>query len=251
MREQDQQLYKRFLDLSGRAMSQRRWTYTEFLAMAEQDVLLRTRFNTSCAPYELWGGFDGAERQIARFGGEELCGYTEDWPIVCVRAAPASLKFADALTHRDFLGALVGLGVRRGVLGDIVVHENAGYIFCLDTIAGFIAGELHQVRHTTVNCAILSQLPQFVIKEPAEKTVNVASERLDAVVAAVYNLSRSDALALFKEGRVYVNSRLTENASHQPEPGDIISVRGYGRFKFGGAAGQSRKGRLFVTVRVY
>jgi RNA-binding protein YlmH len=251
MQEQDRQAQKRFLDLSRRAFSQRRYTYTDFLTTAEQDVLSRTALDASCAAFELCGGFDGAERKLARFGGEALCGYTEDWPVACARIAPALQKFADTLTHRDFLGALVSLGLRRGVLGDIVLADNTAFVFCLDSVAGFIAGELTQVRHTTVTCAILEEPPALVAREPEEKSVNVASERLDAVAAAVFGLSRSDAQALFKDGKVFVNARLTENASCRPSDGDIVSVRGHGRFVFGGVSGSSRKGRLFVTVRVY
>ncbi len=251
MQEQDRQAHQRFLDLSRRAFSQRRYTYTDFLTTAEQDVLSRTALGASSAPFELYGGFDGAERKLARFGGEALCGYTEDWPVACVRVAPAMQKFADALTHRDFLGALVSLGLRRGVLGDIVLDNNTAFVFCMESVAGFITGELSQVRRTTVKCAVLADRPALVTREPEEKSVNVVSERLDAVAAAVFGLSRSEAQALFKDGKVFVNARLTENASRRPSEGDIVSVRGYGRFVFVGVSGSSRKGRLFVTVKVY
>ena len=160
-------------------------------------------------------------------------------------------KFADALTHRDFLGALLSLGVRRGVLGDIILSDNTGYVFCLDTIASLITDELKQVRRTTVKCNVLNEVPVLATAEPEEQSINVASERLDAIVAAVFKLSRSQAQALFKEGKIFVNSRLSENTGFQPSDGDIISVRGLGRFAFSGVSGQSRKGRLFVTVRVY
>ncbi len=251
MPDEDLVLQKRFLDLSRRAFSQRRYTYSEFLTLDEQDVLLRIALDKTCAPYELIGGFSGAERRAARFGSAEMCGYTEDVPVICVKIAPVSQKFADTLTHRDFLGALMSLGMRRGVLGDIVLRENAAFLFCLESVAVFIAEELTQVRHTTVKCAIVEDPPALAAAEPEEKNINVASERLDAVTAAVLKLSRGGAQALFKAGKVYVNGRLTENAAYRPEPGDVVTVRGYGRFVFGGVSGQSRKGRLFVTVRVY
>ena len=251
MQEHDQSVQKRFLDLARRAFSQRRYTYTEFLTLAEQDLLLWTGFGSSSAPFELLGGFPGAERRAARFGSEELCGYTEEEPIACVQISPVSQKFADTLTHRDFLGALMSLGVKRSVMGDIILCENSAYLFCLDTIAGFITEELTQVRHTTIKCTVLDEPPALVTAEPEEKSINVASGRLDAVVAAVFNLSRNDVQSLIKEGKVFANSRLKENASFTPECGDIVSVRGYGRFVFDGVSGTSRKGRLFVTVRVY
>ncbi len=247
----DRELQKRFLDLAHRAYSQMRYTYSEFLTLAEQDALLRTSFDANSAPFKLLGGYDGAERRAARFGSEELFGYTDAVPISCVFISPAAPKFADALTHRDFLGALMSLGVRRSVMGDIVLNDNCAYLFCLESVAGFIVDELTQVRHTTVRCTVLEQPPELITAEPEDKSINVASERLDASIAAVFKLSRNEAQSLFKEGKVFVNSRLTENTSFQPGSGDVISVRGYGRFIFMGVSGSSRKGRLFVTVQVY
>lgn len=246
-----QLLKKRLQELAKRAYSNGRYTYTDFLSLAEQDVLLSLRFEPGSAPVVLCGGFETAERQLAQFGSEELCGYTEVPPIVCVQIEPVSQKFADALTHRDYLGALMALGVRRSVLGDIILHENCGYLFCLDSISGFITEQFTQVKRTTVTCAVLDTVPALVAGEPAQSSVNVASERLDAMVATVYRLSRSESQALIEQGKVFVSGRLTENTSLQPAPGDIISVRGLGRFAYDGVAKETKKGRLFINVRVY
>jgi len=251
MQDDTELLKKRFTELARRAFSQQRYMYSEFLTLAEQDALLGMRFDAASAPVSLDGGVDTAERKLAVFGNEELCGYAEEPPIACVSIAPLSRKFADALTHRDFLGALMALGVRRGVLGDILLHENCGYLFCLESVADFIVSEFNQVKHTAVKCEIIASLPDIAVKEPEARSVNVASERLDAIVAAVYKLSRSESQALIEQGKVFVNSRLTENTSLEPPPGAIVSVRGFGRFIYGGAAKETKKGRLFVDVRVY
>jgi RNA-binding protein YlmH len=251
MPDEIQQLKKRFLELAGRAFSQQRYAYSEFLTLAEQDVLLRLKFEAGSAPFTLFGGFDGAERMLAQFGSEALCGYAETPPIHCILIKPLSQKFADALTHRDFLGALMALGVRRSVLGDIVVQENSGYLFCLESISDFIVREFRQVKHTSVKCEIVESLPDLAVREPEARSVNIASERLDTMLAAVYKLSRSESQELIAQGKVYVGGRLTENASYEPSPGDIISVRGFGRFVYEGIAKETRKGRLFVDVRVY
>lgn len=244
-------LKKRLTELAHRAFSQERYASTEFLSAAEQDTLLGLCFDNKSAPFALYGGYENAERRVALFGSEELCGYEETPPIACVRIAPAAEKFAEALTHRDYLGALMGLGVRRGVTGDILINGKEAYLFCLDTVADFIVSEVKQVRQTNVVCAAVDALPAFAVTPPKEASLNVASERLDAVVAAVYKLSRSDSQELFERDKVFVNSRLTGNTSFQPSPGDVISVRGYGRFIYDGVAKQTRKGRLFVDVRIY
>lgn len=251
MQEIDRELQKRFGELARRAFSQQRYAYSEFLTPAEQDALLRIVFDQNSAPYRLYGGFDGAERRLAQFGSEALCGYDEEMPVHCVAITPLSQKFADVLTHRDFLGALMALGVRRSVLGDIILHENCGYLYCLDSISGFILQEFTQVRHTTVKCEIVEELPEIAVKKPDITSVNVASERLDAVIAAVYKMSRGESQELFKQGRVHVNSRLTEDTSHILNADSIISVRGFGRFIYEGIVKETKKGRLFVNVRIF
>ncbi len=251
MADELQQLKNRFSELARRAYSKQCYTYSEFLTLAEQDTLLGMRFDANSASFELFGGYSNAERKLACFGSEELCGYTESPPVECVAITPLSQKFADALTHRDFLGALMALGVRRSVLGDIILRENCGYLFCLDSVSDFIVQEFTQVKHTAVRCRIITELPEIVITKPDVTNVNVASERLDAVIAAVYKLSRSESQELFKQGKVYVNSRLTEATGHKLNDDSIISVRGYGRFIYEGISKETKKGRLFVGVRIY
>ncbi len=251
MTDDVQQLKKRFAELGRRAFSRQSYTYTEFLTLHEQDVLLGMRFEQGTAPFTLHGGFEGAERRLAQFGSADLCGYEEKPPIACVFIKPVSAKFAEALTHRDFLGALMGLGLKRSVLGDIVLSDNAAYLFCVESVSGFIIENFTQVKRTTVTGALLEEVPVLLSRAPEAVNVNVASQRLDAVIAAVYRLSRSESQALFEQDKVFVNSRLTGSASLQPSPGDVVSVRGHGRFVYDGVAKETRKGRLFVTVRVY
>ncbi len=251
MSEHDHQLNKRFIELSARASAQNRWTHTDFLSLAEQDALYRITPAELSASFTLYGGFDGAERRVAAFGSEDICGYTKNPPIICIKIAPRAPKFAESLTHRDFLGALVGLGIERRVLGDIVIQDDAAYLFCLDSIAGFITENLTQVRRTSVTCVELDAAPDIIAAVPDVVSVNVASERLDALVAAVFKLSRGDAQTLFGQDKIFVGGRLVSSPGRVPDAGDIVSVRGYGRFIYEGATRQTRKGRLFVDVRVY
>lgn len=251
MPDEIQQLKNRFSELSKRAFSRQTYSYSEFLTLAEQDVLLSMKGDAVSAPFSLQGGYDGAERKIAQFGNEEFCGYVDTLPVDCISITPLSQKFADILTHRDFLGALMALGVRRNVLGDIVLHENCGYLLCLDSITDFIVAEFKQVKHTSIKCDVIDELPEIAVIKPDVSSINVASERLDALVAAVYKLSRGDSQDLFTQGKVFINGRLTENTSGQPESSAVISVRGLGRFVYEGVAKETKKGRLFVNVRVY
>lgn len=244
----DEMLKKRLLELSARADARGRWMYTDFLTLAEQDILSRLRLAT---PYVLLGGTDTAERRVAAFGSEFQFGYGPEAPVCCLEVSPTAQRFADELTHRDFLGSLMALGVRREVLGDIVIHENRGYVFCLDSIADYISEQLCQVRRTTVSVTVAEALPPALTTLPEISVLVVASERLDALVAAVYKVSRSESSKLFEQERVFVNSRAAKSSSAMPESGDIVSVRGLGRFRYEGISAQTRKGKLRVEVRIY
>lgn len=244
----EEMLKKRLVELSARADARGRWMYTEFLTLAEQDILSRLRLS---APYLLLGGTDVAERRVAAFGSVELCGYEPEAPICCLELAPTAQKFSDDLSHRDFLGSLMALGVRREVLGDIIIYENKGYVFCLDSISDYISEQLTQVRRTTVSVHPAEDLPPALTTLPEISVLVVASERLDALVSAVYKLSRSESSRLFDQERVFVNSRVAKSSSAMPASGDIVSVRGQGRFKYDGISTQTRKGKLRVELRIY
>ena len=245
--ENENLLKNRFTELSRRSFDRGIWAFSDFLSLAEQDILLRLRLPS---PFELVGGYEGAERRIAAFGSEELCGYAEKAPIECVCISPVNDKFADSLTHRDFLGSLMALGIRREVLGDIAIKDNRGYLFCLDTIADYICRNLESVRHTTVKCEIC-EVPEIITEKPPVRELVIASERLDAIVAAVYKLSRSESQELIRDGKVFINGRLTESSSADIPDGAAISVRGCGRFLYEGVERETKKGRLRVSVRIY
>lgn len=250
MNESDRLFKNRILELARRSFSRGCYVYSEFLTLAEQDMLCGMNFDSTCTPFYLKGGFGTAERKLACFGDERLCGYIEEPPIACILIEPVSHKFAYELSHRDYLGSLMALGLRRSVLGDIVLRENSAYLFCLKSVSSIIVEQLDRVKNTAVICTI-TEAPEIVNELPELSYTNVASERLDAIVAAVYRLSRSESQELIIQGRVYVDSRLTENVSFSPGHGSFISVRGFGRFIYEGVKKETRKGRLKVAVRVY
>ncbi len=246
--ENDKILQDHLTDLSARAKEGSYYTYSGFLSLAEQDLLLKTKTDIK---YKLIGGYENAERKLAAFGSKEDFGYEEETPIVCIKIEPLMQKYADALSHRDFLGSVIGLGLERAVTGDIIVHENIGYMFCLESIAPFITENLKKVRRTDVKCSVVSSLPTETVKIPEESTFFVASERLDAVIAAVFNISRSESQKLFDKELVFCNSNLCENADRQIQDGGVVSVRGYGRFIYCGIEKTTKKGRLCIKARVY
>ena len=139
---------KRFSELAKRADSKGIFTYTPFLGLMEQDALFRMKRELSFIPFEAFGGADGCERVMVRFGNAETLGYDEPFPIKLLFAEPLSRKFADKLTHRDILGALMGLGIERETLGDIIIRDSGAYIFCAETMAEHIKDSFTKAKHT-------------------------------------------------------------------------------------------------------
>ena len=239
---------KRFEDFAQRSNERGYPIYSDFLGISDIAELLACRFPVAVS---LWGGYEGAERNVACFGDREYFENNKDYPIKCIVISPVNQKFADDLTHRDFLGSLMGLGIRREVLGDIIISENCGYLFCLDAIADYIMENLIQVRRTTVECRETDEIPHNALPKPENVELIVSSERLDVIVAAVYNLSRSKALSYFEHERVFVNGKAKTKPSALAGAGDKISVRGFGRFIYNGVLRHTKKDRLVISADVF
>lgn len=252
MSDSEELLKHRFLELANKADSGGYFTFTDFLGLSEQSTfseisrLIRVRYTT-------FGGADGAERVMIRFGDEGELGYEMPFPISAVRVRPKDQKFAEKLTHRDYLGSLLALGIERTVLGDIVLTDNATYIFVKEDMAEFVASSLSKVRRTDVVAEIIpdSEVPDSSLYQTELRRITVESERLDAILARVYSLSRSDAQALIHKRLVYVEGRLLESVSYRPKPDERISTRGYGRIIYRGVVGTTRRDRLALSVEVY
>ncbi len=242
---------KRLVELGRKSYNSGIFTFTDFLGLAEQSAFSEVKRELGGIPYEAFGGAAGAERVIIRFGSEEELGYSMPYPISIIKVEPQSQKYADRLTHRDFLGALLNLGIERHTLGDIVIIDNVGYIFALESIAPYIADSLIRVRRTDVSASIITELPEGELYRTERKTVQISSERLDAVIARVYSLSREDAQALFKKRLVFADGREIDSTSYAPKENEKISVRGHGRFIYIGRQSLSKKGKLNVAVEMY
>lgn len=245
---EDARLIRRFSELSERAQQIGKVVCSDFLNLHEQSLL---KALPNSAPVTLFGGFDGAERQVACFGAESAEEAQAAAALALIQIAPANPKFADRLSHRDFLGSLLNLGLRREMLGDILVHENSAYVFCLARTARFLTENLRRVRHTTVRTALTDALPAGAVPTLEARDAVVASNRLDALVAAVFHLSRADAQKLIAAERVFADSAAVLRPDYAPAPGQLISVRGHGRFRYDGILRETKKGKLRAQVQLY
>lgn len=246
MADETQILKNRFKELSARSQNRGIYTYSDFLNIYEQS-LLQSEIKYG---YTFYGGYDDAERKIACFGDENTFGYAPTPPLVLIAITPLSAKFSDDLSHRDFLGSLIGLGIKRETLGDIVVTDNKGYVFCLETVVPFITQNLTKVRHTSVCCTVCDELPSDILPTPTEKIFTVSSLRLDVLISAVYCLSRSKSCALTQSEKVFVDGKLTTSPSFNIDTGSTVSVRGYGRFRCVELCGNTKKNKIRIKCEV-
>ncbi len=245
---EDALLCRRFAELAERAQVSGKVICSDFLNLHEQNLLRTVR----CAvPVALYGGFDEAERKIACFGAADMREAADAADFRLLKIEPANPKFADILSHRDFLGSILSLGLRREKLGDILITENCAYVVCAARAGEFLAENLERVRHTTMRCSFVDTLPAGALPILESREAVIASERLDALVAAVYHLSRSEAQKLIAAERVFVDSAAVLRADALPKSGQLVSVRGYGRFRYNGVLRETKKGKLRAAVGIY
>lgn len=243
-------ILRHLTDLYLRAEKQSIYQYSAFLTPAEQDAF-RKNLPKGALPFAFDGGFPEAERRVLVCGDEETFGYPPEPPLAVLSIAPAHEKFAEDLTHRDFLGALMSLGIERAQLGDIVIRDGTAYLICLEPISGYIAGSLTSVRRTAVKVRREEGPVPALEPELQEMSLNVASERLDAVVAAFCRLARGKADQLFAAEKVFVNGLPVTDRACRLKEGDRFSVRGFGKAIYDGIGSETKKGRLYVRLRKF
>jgi RNA-binding protein YlmH len=154
--------------------------------------------------------------------------------------------------HRDYLGSLMGLGIRREFLGDIWMEEETAYLFCMSTIKDTILNELKQVGHNTVTVREISarELPDLHRQMRSER-FTVMSPRLDAVVSGMFRLSRTESAERIRQGLVQHNYQECVKTDAPVREGDVISLRGHGKGVVAAFEGTTRRGRMFIEVKIY
>lgn len=252
MSREEQQFQKRMCELARRSYMENRYCYTGFLNESEQSLLLQLEGELPIK-VALFGGSPASERRLAIFGDETLFGYAAIPPVAFLHIMPAAKKFADNLTHRDVLGAVMHLGMEREMIGDIFVRDKEVYLFCMEQMQEYIVKELAKIRHTIVRVepVPIEQAEELTLAEGKEMEILTASLRLDAVVAAAFKLSRQESQLLIRERKVFTAGRLNENNSGLLKEPVMVSVRGKGRFFYTGIAYETKKGRFRIVIKQY
>lgn len=247
---------RKILDNATKAYQQNIYTYTGFLGINELAIYHSMTKDLSFISSRCFGGNEACERQMIQFGSEEELGYSEDFPIDIIKISPVSPRFAETLGHRDYLGALMNTGIERTLLGDIIIKNTNAYLFCASHISDFIENNILTIKHTNVACINVTKSMNtsdmdMIKPELKELELIAASPRVDAIVASITKLSRSNASELFHNKKIYINGICNENKSYQLKAGDILVIRGTGKFIYVGCGNETRKGRIYVHLQQY
>jgi RNA-binding protein YlmH len=187
-------------------------------------------------------GFSLAEEELTE----------EEIPIKIIKIRRKSKKFGQTdLSHRDYLGSILGLGIDRSKVGDILVTEDAAVCFVAEEIAPYITAVLEQVSKTAVIAEETEGADAVPVRQTETKRLTVASLRLDAVAGEAFNLARGKVQMLIGAEKAQVNWNIVTNTSHQLKEGDLISVRGFGRFRLLEIGGKTKKDRTTLVIEKY
>ena len=250
---EDRLLLAKVLDRAEQAGNRNVPASTDFLSPQQQmmtlDLLRLAGFPES--GYSRLGGYGGAERNLFLF--------LPDWmdpddaesqsPIRCLRA---SFREAEKLTHRYFLGSLMGMGIVREKVGDILVAPGSADLMVLDTVADFLLQSWDSAGRAKLTVTAIEpyniHIPEIKCQEVRD---TVSSLRLDAVASTGFKMARGKAADLIASGRVQVNWRECTKPDKLLAAGDTVSARGFGKFELTEVGGVTRKGRTSIVLKRY
>ena len=250
---EDRMLLARVLDRAEQAEQRNIPACTDFLSPAQrtaaEDLLRRAGVNPNrwCA----WGGYDGAERQAIVFPPDwlEAADAPEQLPLRYLRA---TYRPEDKLTHRDILGSLMGLGIVREKVGDLLVSDSGCDIVVLDSVAEFLLQSWTGAGRAKLTVTEIGpenlHIPAVQCREVRD---TVAALRLDAVASTGFRMARGKAAALIESGKVQVNWRECTKPDKPLSQGDTVSARGFGKFELAEVGALTKKGRLPILLKIY
>lgn len=210
----------------------------------------------------VWGGYGDADRARVYFLPDYMTAdgdapisktlslYGHEDPTAVLRIEGSGFR---VLSHRDYMGTVLSLGIERDTTGDIVVYgDHTAYLFCDRTIAPYITENLRKIAN---DAAAVTEAPlpggSFGVKQYKEMRDTVASLRLDAVVASACSLSRENAKRAVSGGLCELNHEQVCSPDAEMEAGDVFSVRGYGKYKLASCGGENARGRLRICIHKY
>ncbi|HOQ17616.1 MAG TPA: YlmH/Sll1252 family protein [Defluviitaleaceae bacterium] len=225
-------------------------TFTNFIDMYKIGKYLEMLSSFRDINLRAFGGYPDSERNII---GLSPC-YKEleesDFPIAAIEINLRNPK-AYPVSHRDYLGSVLSLGIDRKKIGDILVQENKAIVFAFEEVADYILNHLTRIRNIGASAQRIS-LNDIKVPTPEIKEVisTVSSLRADAVLSSGFNLSRSKVVELIKAEKALINGSIAEPSS-TVQCGDYLTLRGYGKIKLSEVKGKTKKGRISVVIHCY
>lgn len=246
IKQEDRLFLSRIVDKAVRAYRSKEVTYSDFLDPSQQSILSKAMDFQDEVTYELDGGYEGAERAVAFFYPIEPYFSETENPITVLNV---KVKTSDTLTHRDYLGSLMGMGIKREKIGDILVSSDGCSILAQKEVSDYIYYNLTKIGR---NRASIEYGNLEALESPDREIKNirttVASMRLDCIISAGYGISRSRASEFIKSERTNVNWETKTDISSIVSAGDTISVMGRGRLIVESEGAKTKKGRIAVVL---
>lgn len=246
--EEDRLLAARAADAVLLAQRRRTPQFLPFLDLASQRVAEEALAAVGCGRYALFGGFPDAERRMLGIGFEEPP-TPADFPLTCLRAETAGFC---TLSHRDYLGTVMGLGITRDKVGDIVADAKGAYLFIAEELADFAAGQLTRIGGAGARTVRLESLPALdgaALFVPREGVI--ASARMDCVVGELAHLARSRASEVILAGAVKHMGKICKDRTKTVAEGDVITIRGVGKFRIRDLSGRTKKDHIVLKAEQY
>lgn len=244
-------------DAARQALRRGSPVFTGFLSDAERAIIqCHAHYERDEETLMFFGGYPEADYTVAGFF-PAYCFYEEEFrpekrfPIRMLHAAGSGFR---KLSHRDFLGSLMALGIKRETVGDIAVAPDgfSAYIFCLEKTAEYLIGHFTMAANDKIICRPCD--PETVVLPAKQFTVintTVSSLRADAILCAALDISREEAARLIAAGLVSVNHLLCRDKSELCPEGAVFSVRHHGRFLLYRLGDRNKKDRLRITLHRY
>lgn len=201
-------------------------------------------FNKNDFIVEADGAYDEADRRIISFNNK----YFYEYPFICLKITNKS-KFKN-LTHKDYLGSIMSLGIEREKLGDLRVVEDYAVVPVYEDIASYIITSMESVGRCPVKIEIIDKehLPQSVFEEIV---INIPSLRIDNYVSKLANVSRAKAIELIQNNKVSVNYCKIKEKSKEVQENNVITISGVGKFRTGSIVGNTKSGKIKVVIKNY
>lgn len=246
---EDKLLIAKVLDKAFKTQKAKVYAYTDFMDPYQKGLIEKLLAGESGLDFDFDGGYDGAERVITVFR-PDFMSYDEDSFEMPFRLVDITFNIKESLNHRDFLGSLIGLGIKREKIGDILVREDGCSIVVLGDIAEYIKYNLARVGNVNVKVE-LKDMDDIQLEELEVKIINktVASLRLDCIAAAGFGMSRNKVTEFINAEKVFVNWNAVPNTAKVLNEGDTISLRGKGRIILEEVGRTTKKGRIGISIK--